>query len=285
MTAGTDRKRTDIAALMEKKRRGEKITMLTAYDFPTASLLDGAGIDSILVGDSAGNVVLGYRDTLPVSMDEMILLTRAVSRAVRYAFVIGDMPFMSYNISKESAIENAGRFIKEGGAHAIKLEGGEAMADTVAAITRAGIPVVGHLGLTPQTSNQLGGYRVQGRTADVAKKILDDALLLERCGAIMMVVECVPDRLAALMASRLQIPLVGIGAGASCDGQVLVLHDMLGIKAGFSPKFVKRYADVAGSITAAVSSFAADVASGAFPATAHSFEMEDAEYDALLGSL
>jgi 3-methyl-2-oxobutanoate hydroxymethyltransferase len=281
MKSGTDRKRIDISALLEKKRSGKKISMLTSYDFPTARILDEAGIDSILVGDSAGNVVLGYRDTLPVTMDEMIVLTRAVTRAVKYAFVIGDMPFMSYNVSIPDAIANAGRFLKEGGAQAVKLEGGAWAAEIISAMTRAGIPVVGHLGLTPQTANQLGGYKVQGRTAAVARQILDDALLLEKSGAIMIVVECIPDRLAALIASKLKIPLIGIGAGSACDGQVLVLHDMLGLGGGFAPKFVKQYAKLADAVKEAAASYASEVASGAFPAKEHSFKMEDDEYESL----
>ena len=281
----TRRKKTDLFALGEKKRRGEKICMLTAYDFPTSRILDEAGVDSILVGDSAGNVVLGYPDTVPVSMDEMIMLSKAVVRGARHAFVIGDMPFMSYNTSTELAIANAGRFIKEAGAQAVKLEGGAAMVDTVRAITRAGIAVVGHLGLTPQTANLLGGFKVQGKSAEAAYRILDDAMLLERSGAVMIVVECIPDRLASLISSRVSIPLIGIGAGAGCDGQVLVLHDMLGIGGNYLPKFVKHYGRLAEEIRACVTSYKEEVASGAFPGTEQTFHMEHREYERLLEML
>ena len=273
-----ERTRIDIAALMGKKQRGEKISMLTAYDYPTARLLDEAGVDSILVGDSAGNVVLGYKDTLPVTMDEMIVLTRAVTRAVRHAFVIGDMPFMSFNVTPAKAIVNAGRFVKEGGAQAVKLEGGASIVRTVKAIVRAGIPVCGHLGLTPQTANQLGGYRVQGKAAAAAKKIFDDAIRLEDAGVMMIVVECIPDRVAAAIAGRVKVPLIGIGAGPRCDGQVLVINDLLGLSFGFSPKFVKRYADLGRAISRAAGSYRSDVARRKFPAKAHSFEMEDDEF-------
>ena len=276
----SERTRIDIAALMAKKQRGAKISMLTAYDCPTARLLDEAGIDSILVGDSAGNVVLGYKDTIPVTMDEMVMLTKAVVRGVRHAFVIGDMPFMSFNVTPARAVLNAGRFIKEGGAQAVKLEGGASVVRTVKAIVKAGIPVCGHLGLTPQTANMLGGYRVQGKTAAVAKKIFDDALRLEDAGAMMIVIECVPDRVAAAIAARVKVPLIGIGAGPDCDGQVLVINDLLGLSAGFSPKFVKHYAEVGKAIARAAASYGAEVGKRRFPAKAHTFEMEDAEFAA-----
>ena len=219
----------DIQTLAAMKREGRKITMLTAYDHPTARILDEAGIDTLLVGDSAANVVLGYPDTLPVTMDEMIVITRAVSRAARRAMVIGDMPFMSFQRSIPDAIENAGRFVKQGGATAVKLEGGSAVLDTVHAIVGAGIPVCGHLGLLPQSAAMLGGYRVQGLTAGPARAILDDARRLEDAGAFMIVVECVPDRLGALLSRTVEVPVIGIGAGAGCDGQVLVVHDILGV--------------------------------------------------------
>ncbi len=273
--------KVDIAALSEMKRSGRKITMLTAYDFPTARILDDQGIDTILVGDSAANVVLGYTDTLPVSMDEMMVLTRAVSRAARRAMVIGDMPFMSFNVSIPDAIANAGRFVKEGGATAVKLEGGGHVVDTVAAIASAGIPVVGHLGLTPQTAGMLGGYHVQGARAAQARRILDDACRLQNAGAFMLVVECIPARLGALLASAVDVPVIGIGAGPGCDGQVLVLHDLLGIRAGFTPRFVKRFGEVGEAISKAVAAYRDEVAAGAFPAPGHCFAMPDDEYDAL----
>lgn len=277
MTA--ERTRIDIAALTAKKQRGEKITMLTAYDFPTARILDEAGIDSILVGDSAGNVVLGYRDTIPVTVDEMVMITKAVVRGVKYAFVIGDMPFMSFNVTPARAVMNAGRFLKEGGAQAVKLEGGASVMKTVKAIVKAGIPVCGHLGLTPQTANMLGGYRVQGRTAAAAKQIYDDAVRLEDAGVMMVVVECIPARVAAEIARRVKVPLIGIGAGAQVDGQVLVSNDLLGLSSGFSPKFVKRYAELGPAIRRAAEGFRGEVARKKFPAKAHAFEMDDAEFE------
>jgi 3-methyl-2-oxobutanoate hydroxymethyltransferase len=211
----------------------------------------------------------------------MIVLTRAVSRGVRRAMVIGDMPFMSFNVSVEDAVRNAGRFVKEGGAIGVKLEGGAAVADTVRALVRAGIPTVGHLGLTPQTASLIGGYRCQGRTAAAARRILDDALLLEEAGAFLLVLECVPDRVAAEIARRTAVPVIGIGAGPGCDGQVLVLHDMLGFGgAGFSPKFVKRWESLGERVAAAVGAYCAEVRSGAFPAAGHSFDIPDAEFEA-----
>ncbi|RJO64551.1 MAG: 3-methyl-2-oxobutanoate hydroxymethyltransferase [Myxococcales bacterium] len=273
-----ERKRIELATLLQKKAKGEKITMLTAYDAPTARALDDAGIDTLLVGDSAGNVVLGYRDTRPVTMDEMIVLTSAVARGTRWAYVIGDMPFMSYNATRAEAIRNAGRFVKEAGAEAVKLEGGGPMAGTLQAIVQAGIPVVGHLGLTPQTVGMLGGYRVQGKSAENAARIVRDALELESAGACMLVLEMVPDRVAALISRRLKIPTIGIGSGPDCDGQVLVVHDMLGVRAGFTPKFVKRYAALGEEMERAAAEYKADVESLAFPAAAHSFAIDDAEY-------
>jgi 3-methyl-2-oxobutanoate hydroxymethyltransferase len=269
----------DIATLQQKKQRGEKITMLTAYDAAWSRLLDEAGVDTILVGDSAANVVLGYRDTLPVTMDEMIVLCRAVSRGVTWAMVIGDMPFMSYNTSIPEAIHNAGRFIKEGGAVGVKLEGGTAVVDTVRAFVRAGIPTVGHLGLTPQTASMIGGYRCQGRTASAARRILDDALLLQDAGVFLLVLECVPERVAAEIAQRVAVPVIGIGAGGGVDGQVLVLHDMLGFgRTGHSPRFVKRFGSVGAQARDAVTSYCREVQSGTFPAADHSFAIPDEEW-------
>jgi len=274
--------KVDLGSLITRKAAGEKLTMVTAYDFPFARLVDEADIDLILVGDSLGNVVLGYPDTLPVTMDEMLHHTRAVSRGVRRGLVIGDMPFMSYNVTTPEAIRNAGRFVKEAGADLVKLEGGEAVADTVAAIVRAGMPVCGHLGLTPQTATQLGGYRVQGRTAATARTILADALRLEEAGSSMIVLECVPDRVAARISASLRIPTIGIGAGPGCDGQVLVLHDLLGLGVGdFQPRFVKRFGEVADATRAAVSAYRDEVVAGTFPAAEHSFTITDEELDKL----
>ncbi len=270
--------KVDLVSLVTRKAAGEKLTMVTAYDYPFARIVDEAGIDLILVGDSVGNVVLGYPDTLPVTMDEMLHHTRAVSRGVHRGLVVGDMPFMSYNVTVPEAIVNAGRFVKEAGAALVKLEGGEAVADTVTAIVRAGIPVCGHLGLTPQTATQLGGYRVQGRTADTARAILADALRLEKAGISLLVLECVPDRVAARITASLRIPTIGIGAGPECDGQVLVLHDLLGLGAGdFQPRFVKRFGEVAQAARAAVDAYRDEVVAGTFPASEHSFTIADDE--------
>ena len=277
-----ERKKTDLARLKRKKAEGLKITMLTSYDAPTARILDEAGIDVLLVGDSAANVVLGYPDTRPVSMDEMIVLTSAVVRGNTYAYVVGDMPFMSFNVTIDEAVRNAGRFIKEAGADAVKLEGGGHVTETVRAIVRAGIPVVGHLGLTPQTADMLGGYHVQGGKAASAKKILDDAFALEEAGAMMLVMECIPDRLGDLLSEKLSIPVIGIGAGAGCDGQVLVVHDMLGIRAGFTPKFVKAWAGIGDEIKKAATGYRAEVESGEFPRAGHTFKMDDKEWDELV---
>jgi len=274
--------KVELGNLVTRKASGEKLTMLTAYDYPFAQLVDEAGIDLILVGDSLGNVVLGYADTRPVTMDEMLHHTRAVSRGVRRGLVIGDMPFMSYNVTVEEAIRNAGRFVKEAGADLVKLEGGEVVADTVGAIVRAGIPVCGHLGLTPQTATQLGGYRVQGRTADTARAILADALRLEAAGASMVVLECVPDRVATRISASLRIPTFGIGAGPGCDGQVLVLHDLLGLGGGeFRPRFVKRFGELAEATLAAVVAYRDEVVAGTYPASEHSFTISDEELDKL----
>jgi 3-methyl-2-oxobutanoate hydroxymethyltransferase len=274
-------KKVDQAALADMKREGQAITMLTAYDYPTAKIVDQAGVDAVLVGDSLGNAVLGYPDTLPVSMDEMIHHTKAVRRGVTRAMLIGDMPFMSYNVSTQQAIENGGRFIKEAGANAVKIEGGDWVAQTAQAMVKAGIPVVGHLGLTPQTASSLGGYRVQGRKAAAAKQIIREALALQEAGAFMLVLECVPDRLGKLMSEKLQIPIIGIGAGNGTDGQVLVIHDLLGIQAGFTPKFVKRYAQVGEIMKQSVETYCAEVRAQAFPTDEHSFKIDDDEYDQL----
>jgi 3-methyl-2-oxobutanoate hydroxymethyltransferase len=263
--------RVTTAALMEMKARGEKITMLTAYDYPTACLLDEAGIDMLLVGDSLGNVVLGYEDTLPVTMDEMIHHTRAVSRGARRAMVVGDMPFMSYQISLSDALLNAGRFLKEGGAQAVKLEGGSERTDVVRALVETGIPVVGHLGLTPQSVHQLGGFRMQGRDEAAARRLIEDALALEAAGIFALVLECVPAQLAAQVTDRLQVPTIGIGAGPGCDGQVLVIHDMLGLAVRRVPKFVRQYASLGSIIKDAARAYQEDVRRGRFPASEHCY--------------
>ncbi len=273
--------RVTITDFATKKARGEPIVMITAHDYPTAVLTDRAGVDAVLVGDSLGMTVLGYESTVPVTMEEMIHHTRAVARGCRAAFIVGDMPFMSYQVSPEEAVRNAGRLVKEGGAHAVKLEGGRELAATVRAITAAGIPVMAHLGLTPQTATKLGGYRVQGRDAASAARIVEDAVLLQEAGAFAVLVECIPDRVAGVLRRRLRVPLIGIGAGGDCDGQVLVLSDVLGLYDRLQPKFVKRYADLGRLATEAVAAYAREVREGAFPGVEHRFTIADEEFKRL----
>ena len=284
-TPVVQRKKVTTLALRQKKERGEPIVMLTAYDYPTAMAEDQAGVDAILVGDSLGMVVLGYENTLPVNMEEMLHHSRAVSRGAKSALLIGDMPFMSYQISAEEALRNAGRFLQQGGMDAVKMEGGRERLDAVRTIVGAGIPVMGHLGLTPQSVHQLGGFRPQGRTASAARRLLDDALLLEEAGCFSLVLESVPARLAELVSKRLSIPTIGIGAGVGCDGQVLVTHDLLGLFDRFTPKFVKKYADFHSEMQRAFTEFISDVESRTFPAAEHSVEMADAEWAELLKGL
>jgi len=259
--------------------------MLTAYDYPTALILDRSGIDSILVGDSLGMVVLGYENTLRVTMEEMIHHCRAVARGAQFALCIGDMPFMSYQISVEEAVRNAGRFLQEGGMDAVKLEGGRERRDAIRAIVGSGIPVMGHIGLTPQSVHQLGGFRAQGKTAAAAKRLYEDAMMLEEAGCFSIVLESVPERLAELISKNLDIPTIGIGAGKGCDGQVLVTHDLLGIFDRFTPRFVKKYADISTIIHEAVSGYISDVENGAFPSTEHSIDMPDEEWELLIDEI
>jgi len=256
--------------------------MLTAYDYPTAQAMDQAGVDSILVGDSLAMVVLGYENTLPVTMEEMLHHSRAVARGAKTALLIGDMPFMSYQASVEDAVRNAGRFLQQGNMDAVKLEGGRERVDAVRAITGAGIPVIGHLGLTPQSVHQLGGYRAQGKTATAAKRLLEDAILLEEAGCFGIVLESVPARLGELVSQKLHIPTIGIGAGVGCDGQVLVTHDLLGLFDRFTPKFVKQYADFHAEMQRAFSEYIDDVQTKTFPAAEHSVDMAEDEWQALL---
>ncbi|MBN2567879.1 MAG: 3-methyl-2-oxobutanoate hydroxymethyltransferase [Deltaproteobacteria bacterium] len=256
---------------LEMKRRGEKITMLTAYDYPTSLKADEAGIDMILIGDSLGMVILGYESTLPVTMEEMIHHTKAVSRGAKHAMVIGDLPFMSYHTSTDEAVFNAGRLIKEAGAQGVKLEGGKEVSAVVKRISSAGIPVMAHLGLTPQSIHKLGGYKVQGRDKLDARRMLEDAKILEDAGAFSLVLECVPEKLAKEITESLNIPTIGIGAGVHCDGQVLVVNDMLGIYEKFTPKFVKKYANLNLILSNAFKQYIEDVKSGAFPGEEHSF--------------
>ena len=274
-------KRFTTTAIREKKSKGEVITMLTAYDTAFASLLDEAGVDMLLVGDSLGNVMLGYDSTLPVTMDDMLHHARAVCRGASRSLVVADMPFMSYQISIEEALRNAGRFLKETGVQAVKLEGGKDIIPAVQAITAAGIPVVGHLGLTPQSLHQLGGFKVQGKDFAAAQRLMDDARLLEAAGAFAVVLECVPAALAAKVSQALSIPTIGIGAGNGCDGQVLVIHDLLGLLPGFKPKFVKAYRKLHTEVSAAVHEYIDEVRTRQFPAPEHSFTIADDVLDKL----
>ena len=272
-----DRKKVTIADLQEKKKTGEKITMMTAYDYTTGILVDQAEIDTILVGDSLGMVMLGYDSTVPVTMDDMIHHCKAVCRGAKYSFIIGDMPFMSYQVSIEKAVENAGRFIKKAGCDSVKLEGGSEMAHVVKAIVDAGVPVCAHIGLTPQTATKLSGFKVQGKDAESAKELLKSARDLEEAGAFCIVMECIPDLLAAKITRELNIPTIGIGAGKDCDGQVLVYHDLVGLFERFTPKFVKQYINLAPMIREALIQFWEDVDTGAFPGPEHSFSMKEEE--------
>lgn len=281
MSSQSDRKKTTTRILRQKKERGEAITMLTAYDYAMALAEDRAGIDVILVGDSLGMVVLGYETTLPVTMDEMLHHCRAVARGAKNALLVGDMPFMSYQVSPQDALRNAGRFLQEAGMDAVKLEGGREVAETVKAIVDAGIPVMGHLGLTPQSIHKLGGFRAQGRTARAAQRLVEDAQILEQFGCFSIVLEAVPARVAELITKRISIPTLGIGAGVGCDGQVLVVHDMLGQFDRFTPKFVKKYANFHGEMLRAFTEFKTDVEAKAFPAIEHTYPMDDAEFEAL----
>jgi 3-methyl-2-oxobutanoate hydroxymethyltransferase len=282
MSSSVQRKKVTTHTLLQKKQRGEPITMLTAYDYPTALAVDNAGIDAILVGDSLGMVVLGYENTLPVTMDDMLHHCRAAARGANYALLIGDLPFMSYQVSAEQAVRNAGRFLQEAGMDAVKLEGGRERLDAIRTIVTAGIPVQGHLGLTPQSVHQLGGFRAQGRTATAARRLLEDAMMLQEAGCFSLVIESVPARLAALVSQRLEIPTIGIGAGAGCDGQVLVTHDLLGLFDRFTPRFVKQYADLHGVIARALDAYRAEVEAQQFPAPEHTVEMPDEEWEAFL---
>jgi 3-methyl-2-oxobutanoate hydroxymethyltransferase len=271
--------------IREMKTRAEPITMLTAYDYGTALAVDRAGIDSILVGDSLGMVVLGYDTTLPVTMEDMLHHCRAVARGASYALLIGDMPFMSYQASVEDAVRNAGRFLQEADMDAVKLEGGRERAEAVTAIVSAGIPVMGHLGLTPQSVHQFGGFRAQGKEASAAKRLVEDALLLEEAGCFSIVLESIPSRLGQLVSERLEIPTIGIGAGPDCDGQVLVTHDLIGMFDRFTPRFVKRYAEIHQAMDRAFIEFREEVVRKDFPTAEHSVEMSDEHWEALLASL
>ncbi len=264
-----------VTTLREQKKNSDKITMLTAYDFSTAKLMDQAGINCILVGDSLGMVMLGYQDTLSVTMEDMIHHTKAVSRGCTETFVVADMPFMSYQTSVYDAVVNAGRLIKEGCAQAVKLEGGLEVCPQIEAIVKASIPVMAHLGLTPQSVNAFGGFKVQGKDEEAAKRILKEALAVQEAGAFAVVLECVPAKLAELISSKLEIPTIGIGAGKGCDGQVLVYQDMLAMYGGFKPKFVKQYANIGEQMKKAFSDYISETANGEFPAEEHTFTISD----------
>lgn len=269
------------ATFLAAKQRGEKLSMLTAYDYSTAKLIDSAGINSILVGDSLGMVMLGYKDTLSVTMEDMIHHTAAVARGAENALVVADMPFMSYQSSVYDAVVNAGRLIKEGHADAVKLEGGVEFAEHIAAITKASIPVVAHIGLTPQSVKAIGGFKVQGKTEDAAKKFIEDALAIEQAGAFAVVIECVPAALAQLASKKLTIPTIGIGAGNGCDGQVLVYQDMLAMYSDMTPKFVKQYGHIGEMMRDCFRRYHEEVLSSAFPAEEHTFKIDESVIEKL----
>ncbi|HDK7175210.1 TPA: 3-methyl-2-oxobutanoate hydroxymethyltransferase [Clostridium botulinum] len=267
--------RNTVSTFQELKNKGEKITMLTAYDYSMAKLIDPSGINGILVGDSLGMVCLGYENTLSVTMEDMLHHTKAVVRGASNALVVGDMPFMSYQTSIYDAVYNAGRFIKEAGAHAVKLEGGSTVAEEVKAIVKAQIPVMGHIGLTPQSVNMFGGFKVQGKNEKIAKKLIEDAKILENAGAFSIVLECIPEKLSKIISESISIPTIGIGAGKYCDGQILVYQDMLSMFSDFKPKFVKSFGNIGKSIENGVSQYIKEVKEVAFPEEKHTFKIDD----------
>jgi 3-methyl-2-oxobutanoate hydroxymethyltransferase len=269
-----------LTELAELKRRGQKLAMVTAYDFPSGRIADEAGVELVLVGDSAGMVVLGNESTVPVTMEELLMLTRAVTRGAKRPLVVADMPFGSFQVSDEVAVDNAVRFVKEANADAVKLEGAGPTLSRVQAIVGAGVPVMGHVGLTPQSATMLGGFKAQGRTAEKAERLYEDALALEAAGCFAIVLEAVPAAVAARVTEALQVPTIGIGAGAACDGQVLVWHDLLGLYAGKAPRFVKRYADLATEAKRALEAYVDDVREGRFPEEQHTYAIPDEELDA-----
>ena len=272
----------DVRAMVE---RGEKVFQVTAVDFPTARLVDRAGIEFILIGDSLGMTALGYSSTVPVTMDEMVYHAKAISRAAKRSILVGDLPLGAYHARTADAVANTMRMVKEGGADVVKMEGGEDIVPMVEAVVRAGIPVMGHIGLTPQLMSKLGGFRVQGKGAAAGLQLVRDAEAIERAGAFAIVLEAIPDRVAALITERLAIPTIGIGAGPDCDGQNLVLHDLVGLFDRFMPRFVKRYANVGEQISQALADFQEDVRHGGFPAAEHSFTISDEEYEALMAEV
>jgi 3-methyl-2-oxobutanoate hydroxymethyltransferase len=281
----SDRTPVTLSKLHEMRALGEPIVMITAYDHPSALVVEEAGVDIVLVGDSAANNVLGYQDTVPVTVDELLMLAAAVRRGLRTPLLVGDLPFGSYEASDAQAIATAHRFVKEAGCEAVKLEGGGAMAERARAIVRAGVPVMGHVGLTPQTATALGGYRAQGRTAQRAREVLEDAIALQEAGCFAIVFEAIPARVTDALMEHMEVPIIGIGAGRSTDGQVLVLHDMLGIHDAFKPKFVKRFADVKAEMLRGVEAYAHDVRTRAFPAPEHEYGIAPEELDRLRAQL
>jgi 3-methyl-2-oxobutanoate hydroxymethyltransferase len=281
----SDPKPVTLSKLHEMRALGEPIVMITAYDHPSALVVEEAGVDIVLVGDSAANNVLGYQDTVPVTVDELLMLAAAVRRGLKTPLLVGDLPFGSYEASDAHAIGTAHRFVKEAGCDAVKLEGGGAMAERARAIVRAGVPVMGHVGLTPQTATALGGYRAQGRTAQRAREVLEDAIALQEAGCFAIVFEAIPARVTDALMEHMEVPIIGIGAGRSTDGQVLVLHDMLGIHDGFKPKFVKRFADVKGEMLRGVEAYAEDVRTRAFPAPEHEYGIAPEELERLRAQL
>ena len=278
MSVHNGQKKTTVTDLVERKRNRQRIVMLTAYDYPGARMADEAGVDMILVGDSLAMTVLGHPNTISLTMDEMLHHCRAVARGANHAFLVGDMPFMSYQADRIEAVRNAGRLLKEGGMDAVKLEGGKVIAPTIRAITEAGILVVGHIGLTPQSATKLGGFKVQGKTAEVAVQLLEDALALQEAGCFCIVLEAIPAELAKTITERLAVPTIGIGAGKYCDGQVLVYHDLLGLFDQFVPKFVKQYAVMRQPIIQAIQQYCEEVREGKFPEASHSYSMREEEW-------
>lgn len=277
----TDKKKHSIHTILEMKREGRKIVWLTAYDYPTAQFGEAAGLDMLLVGDSLGMCVYGYEGTVPVTMDQCIVHSEAVRRAAPNTFVVGDMPFLSYQVSDEDAVRNAGRFLKEAGVDAVKLEGGKRITPRIRALLDAGIVVCGHIGLTPQSSGQLGGHKAQGRTIESARLLIEDALAIEATGAQLLLLEAVPPEVAGFIARKLRIPVLSIGAGPECDGQLLIVSDLIGQFQAFTPKFVKKYCDVATTVTEAMKAYAADVREGRFPTDEHCYHMVKGEAEKL----
>ena len=264
-----------VSTLLQQKQSGDKITMFTAYDYTTAKIIDECGVNAILIGDSLGMVMLGYENTLPVTMEDMIHHTAAVARGAQNAFIVADMPFMSYQVSVQEAVVNAGRLIKEGGANAVKLEGGAEVCEQITAIVNASIPVVAHLGLTPQSVNAFGGFKVQGKNLEKARKLVEDAFKIQKAGACAVVLEGIPAQLAEIITKKLTIPTIGIGAGNSCDGQVLVYQDMLGLTTGHTPKFVKRFAEVGAEMRKGISDYITETKNNTFPSEIHTYAVEE----------